>query len=458
MTGVLHIGNAGAFWGDRLGAAAALAVQQPDLDYITLDYLAEVSMSILARQRERDPNAGYAGDFIEVVRSLSAILCSRTGHRLRIVTNAGGLNPRACAEVCRGVLSQAGCRGMRIGIVTGDDVLEQLKNGRGSTDGFANLETGQPLDSIRDSLVTANAYLGAEAILEALRQGADLVITGRVADPSLTVGPCMHHFGWSWSDLDRLAGATVAGHLIECGTQVTGGISTHWLEMPDPANLGYPVAEVDADGACVITKPANTGGRVEVRTVKEQLLYEIGDPDAYISPDVLASFLALSVTASGPDRVRISGARGRPPTGTFKVSATYRAGYRASGTLTVFGRDAVSKARRCALVVEQRLRQDGYEPQQWQAECLGTGDAVPGVFAGGNGAPGFETVLRLSVADQRREVVDRFTRELMPLVTCGPQGITGFAEGRPRIHEVVGYWPCLIDRRSVAPRAEVLEV
>ncbi len=458
MTGVLRIGNAGAFWGDRIGAAAELAKLEPDLDYITLDYLAEVSMSILARQRERNPDAGYAGDFVEVVRTLSPFLCRRRGPRLRIVTNAGGLNPRGCAETCRGVLRQAGCRGMRIGIVSGDDVLEQIRDSRGSTDGFVNLETGQPVNTIRDSLVTANAYLGAEAILQALQQGADIVITGRVADPSLTVGPCMHHFDWSWSDFDRIAGATVAGHLIECGTQVTGGISTHWLEMPDPANLGYPVAEVEADGSCVITKPANTGGRVELRTVKEQLLYEIGDPDNYISPDVVVSFLTLTAAETGPERVRISGARGRPPTGAYKVSATYRAGYRASGTLTVFGRDAVSKARRCAHVVKQRLRQDGCEPEQWHAECLGTGEAVPGVLAGGRSGSGLETVLRLSVGDQRREVVDRFTRELMPLITCGPQGITGYAEGRPRIHEVVGYWPCLIDRHSVVPRTEILEV
>ncbi len=458
MSGVLRIGNAGAFWGDRIGAAAELARLQPDLDYITLDYLAEVSMSILARQQERNPHAGYAGDFIEVVRTLSPILCRQSSRRLRIVTNAGGLNPRACAEACRGVLAQAGCRNPRIGIVSGDDVLEQIRDGGESAGRFVNLETGQPVDTIRGSLVTANAYLGAEAIARALEQGADIVITGRVADPSLTVGPCVHHFGWSLHAFDHLAGATVAGHLIECGTQVTGGISTHWLDMPDPANLGYPVAEVEADGTCVITKPANTGGRVELRTVKEQLLYEIGDPENYVSPDVVVSFLTLSVSEAGPDRVRISGARGRPPTGTYKVSATYRAGYRASGTLTVFGRDAVAKARRCAHVVEQRLRRDGCEPQQWHAECLGTGDVLPGVFAGAMSASGLETVLRLSVADQRREVVDRFTRELMPLITCGPQGITGYAEGRPRIHEVVGYWPCLIDRRSVIPRTEILEV
>lgn len=414
-------------------------------------------MSILARQRERSPSAGYAGDFIEVVESLSSPLSRRSG-RLRIVTNAGGLNPRGCAEACQRVLSAAGCRGMHIGIISGDDVLGQLREDRGSANGFANLETGQPADDVRDSLVTANAYLGARAIVEALRRGADIVITGRVADPSMTVAPCIHHFGWSWNDFDRLAGATVAGHLIECGTQVTGGISTHWLEMPDHSSIGYPVAEVDAEGGCVITKAADTGGRVELRTVKEQLLYEIGDPDYYIGPDVVVSFLGLSVTECGPDRVRVAGARGRGPTDTYKVSATYRAGYRASGTLTVFGRDAPSKARQCALVVAERLRRDGYEPQHWLAECLGTGDAVPGVFGGGNGTPSLETVLRLSVADERREVVDRFTRELMPLITCGPQGITGYADGRPRIHEVFGYWPCLIDRQSVAPQVEIMGV
>jgi hypothetical protein len=453
----LRVGNAQGFWGDSSLAPSHLANQAPDLDYLTLDYLAEVSMSILARQRERDPSAGYARDFIEVIESLAPVW--RGGKHLRVVTNAGGLSPANCGLACAEALRRAGCGGLKIAVVSGDDVLPMLRAALAAdhdTAAFSHLETGERLASVAGSLVTANAYVGAAPIAEALSAGADVVITGRVADPSLTVGPCLAHFGWQASDYDRIAGATIAGHLIECGAQVTGGISTDWLTLNDPAHIGYPIAEISADGSCVVTKPPGTGGRVDERIVKEQLLYEIGDPANYLSPDATVSFLGLSVTQDGADRVRVRGAAGGPPPPSYKVSATYRAGYRAAGTLTVTGRDALAKARRCGEVVLQRLTDAGSKPGHYLAECLGAGDVVIGA-APAQGCDLTEIVLRVAAADPRREVVERFTRELSPLITTGPQGITGYAEGRPAVREVFGYWPTLIERERVMTEWRVLD-
>ncbi|MCL4217050.1 MAG: acyclic terpene utilization AtuA family protein, partial [Candidatus Hydrogenedentes bacterium] len=272
----LRIGNAQGFWGDAQGAAARLLSQQPNLDYLTLDYLAEVSLSIMAQQRKRNPEAGFAADFVDVVRSLSPFW--RDGAKVRVVTNAGGLNPHGCARACIEALREAGCKGMRVARVSGDDVLDVVRKHCAQEKDvgcFASLDTGKPISTVLDMLETANAYLGAAPIVDALGQDADIIVTGRVADPSLVVAPCMHAFGWKASDHDRLAGATIAGHLIECGTQVTGGIATNWLKLPDMANAGFPVVEVHADGACIVTKPAGTGGCVSEETVKEQLLYEI---------------------------------------------------------------------------------------------------------------------------------------------------------------------------------------
>ena len=410
-------------------------------------------MSILASQRERDPTAGYARDFVEVVRSLLPFW--RNGSKVRVITNAGGLNPNGCAQACAKLLRQAGLPSMKIGIVTGDDVLPLLLEDPG-TEAYANLETKEPIGRISQSLVTANAYLGADAIVEALCNGADLVITGRVADPSLTVAPCVAEFGWDFNDHDRIAGATVAGHLIECGTQVTGGISTDWLEIPDPASIGFPVVEVNADGSCVVTKPRKSGGVVNERTVKEQLLYEIGDPDNYLSPDVTASFLSLQVREERMNRVRVSGAQGRAATSSYKVSASYRDGFWAQGMLTIFGRGAVAKARRCGEIILQRVRAAGYELQRSSVECVGAGACLPGLLDKSVEGALLETVLRVTVADPRREAVERFTREISPLITGGPQGVTGYAAGRPRVHPGFGYWPCLIHKAVVKPQVTML--
>jgi hypothetical protein len=454
------IGNAQGFWGDSIDAPARLVAQQPDLDYLTLDYLAEVSMSILASQRERDPTAGYARDFVEVVRSL--IPSWQKGSKVRVISNAGGLNPHDCAKACAEVLRQAGINSMKIGVVSGDDVLPLLTSAktkdRARLKFFANLETGEPLTRILGSLVTATAYLGAQPIAQALRGGADIVITGRVADPSLTVAPCVAEFTWDWNDHDRIAGATIAGHLIECGAQVTGGISTDWLKIPSPANIGFPIVEVSSDGTCAVTKPKGTGGVVNERTVKEQLLYEIGDPDNYLSPDVTVSFLSLVLREEKKNRVRVSGARGRSATGSYKVSASYRDGFWAQGMLTIFGRDAVAKARRAGDVILKRVRDAGYDLERSLVECVGAGACMPGLVDKTIEAELLETLLRVTVADPRREAVERFTKEMSPLICGGPQGVTGYAAGRPRVHPVFGCWPCLIDKKDVRPTVDILTI
>ena len=457
----LKIANASGFWGDQPDAASRLVAAQPDLDFLTLDYLAEVSLSIMAIIRAKDPAAGYACDFVDVLRSLVPFY--QAGGKTKIATNAGGLDPASCARACQEVLKAAKLTHLKIFTVAGDDVLGLLRGGPGAPPPgktaaqgtarptFANLDTGTPFSSVASRLVTANAYLGAAPIADALRAGADIVITGRVADPSLTVGPCLAHFGWKPTDYDPLAGATVAGHLIECGTQATGGFSTDWLDLPDNHDIGFPVVEVSEDGSCILTKPTGTGGAVTLPTVKEQLLYEIGDPGNYLSPDVTVSFLTLRVEATGENRVRISGATGRAPTDSYKVSATYRDGYKAHGLLTVFGHDAVRKARHAGEGILRRLHDRGCTYRESLIECLGTGASVRGIVSRMSDTHLVETVLRVSVAADTKEPVERFTKEIAPLVTCGPQGVTGYATGRPKVLPIFGYWPTLISKTSVTP-------
>jgi hypothetical protein len=391
----------------------------------------------------------------------SLVPFDQAGGKTRIVTNAGGLDPASCARACQQVLSATKLSRLKIAVVTGDDVLSLLRGGSGAPPPdqtaaqgtarptFSNLDSGAPLASIAARLVTANAYLGAEPIAAALRAGADIVITGRVADPSLTVGPCLAHFGWNPTDYDRLAGATVAGHLIECGTQACGGFSTDWLELPNNHDIGFPIVEVSADGSCVVTKTVGSGGAVTVPTVKEQLLYEIGDPANYLSPDVSVSFLTLRVESVGENRVRVSGASGRAPTDSYKVSATYRDGYKSHGMLTIFGHDAVRKARQAGDGILRRLHERGCAYRESLIECLGTGASVRGLVSRMSDTHLVETVLRVSVAADTKEPIERFTKEIAPLVTCGPQGVTGYATGRPKVLPIFGYWPTLISKSLV---------
>jgi hypothetical protein len=452
MKAVISVGNAQGFWGDNPDAPSNLVAQCPALDFLTLDYLAEVSLSIMAIQQEKNPLAGFAGDFPRVVASL--IPRWQSGSRVRVITNAGGLNPRACAEACVEVLKEAAQTGMRIGVVSGDSVLTALTTREPATL-FSNLDSGEPIETIRGRLVTANAYLGARLPAQALIEGADIVITGRVADPSLTTAACLAHFGWHEAAYDRLAGATVAGHLLECGTQVTGGISTHWMELEN-RDIGFPIAEIGEDGTFVITKPEDTGGRVSEQTVKEQLVYEISDPGCYLSPDVTVSMLDLKLRSDGKDRVQVRGARGSAPPSTLKVSCTYRDGFRGESMLMIVGPNAPDRARFCGQVILERMSRAGLRPARHVVEALGAGDAVPGVV--GHREDLFECVLRVAVADERRDCLEYFSRQVASLVTSGPAGVTGYTVGRPAVRPVFGYWPCLIEAEEVPGKLEILEV
>ncbi len=449
----IRIGNAAGFWGDNLDAPHLLC-EAGRLDYLTLEYLAELTLSILAHLKSRDANAGYVTDFPTVVESLVPSLKSQPG--LKIVTNAGGMNPRGCAAAVSAVLRQAGLGTLRVAAVAGDDVLPELDAHLAAGQPLTNLETGRPLEEIRSDIASANAYLGAAGIVEALRQEAQIVITGRVADASLTVGPAVHEFGWDWQDWDPLAAATVAGHIIECGAQATGGMCSDWDRGNSPlplAAVGYPIAEIAADGATVITKPPRTDGAVTVATVAEQLVYEIGDPAHYLTPDVDADFSHVALSQIGEDRVAVTGARGAAAPETYKVSLAYRDGYMASGTLVICGHNAVEKARACGQIILDRVARAGIQLQRTNIEALGGGDSVPGGWP--DASPPWEVVLRVTAHDPSKQNLERFLREFAPLVTAGPAGVTGYTGPRPKPYPVMAYWPTLISKSRVVPQVQV---
>jgi hypothetical protein len=373
------------------------------------------------------------------------------------------MNPPACVAAAARILCDAGLGQTPLGCVTGDDLLPQIGEILQEGCPLANLDTGQPLTELLAQpelagasapLVSANAYLGAQPITAALAGGARIVITGRVADASLTVGPAMHHFGWRWDEWNKLAAASVAGHLIECGAQVTGGYSVDWPRY-DLADVGYPIAELTADGRATITKPPGSGGSVNRRTVVEQLVYEIGDPQHYLTPDVDCDFTTVEVAEVGADRVAVGGATGRPATESYKVSMAYRDGWMASGQLLVYGSDCREKAAACGRIILERCRLAGYELARTSVELLGYGAGVPGAWFWRKYQTPGELVLRVTAHDARREAIDFFTKQFAPLITGGPAGLAGYATGRPQARPVFAYWPTLVPKSLVHPQVEV---
>ena len=446
----IRIGNGCGFWGDSVDAPVLLA-EQGRLDYLTLEYLAELTMSILALQKQKNPQAGFAHDFIDVLGRLVPILKQQPG--LKIITNAGGMNPAACAAEARKVLHQAGLADRKIGVVSGDDLIPNLDFLLQIGYPLINLDTGASLKEIRGKVVSANVYFGARPIVEALQAGASIVITGRVADASLTVAPAMHEFQWKWDDWQRLSAASVAGHLIECGAQATGGLWTNWADAPDLANVGYPIAQMREDGEFHLTKPENTGGTVNRETVTEQLLYEVGDPAAYLTPDVVADFTSVELHEESKDVVRVRTARGKPATDSYKVSIAYRDGYTASGTLAIFGENAVEKARVSGRMLLERLKRAGCTFARSHIECIGADAIVPGVVQ--PPANQREVMLRVAVHDANKAAVERFSKEFAPLVTSGLPATTGYTTGRPQVREVFAYWPALLAKAAVSPQVNV---
>ncbi|HWE35635.1 MAG TPA: acyclic terpene utilization AtuA family protein [Isosphaeraceae bacterium] len=450
MSRTIRIANGAGFWGDNLDAPVVLA-RSGRIDVLTLEYLAELTMSILAHLRSKDPLAGYVTDFPDLLGRLVPEWGEPPG--FSILTNAGGLNPSTCAARCGAILGEKGCGEVALAVVSGDDMLGRIGDWIREGVDLKHLETGEAIETVADRLVSANAYLGARPIAEGLEQGANIVITGRVADASLTLGPACARFGWSWDDWPRLAGASVAGHLIECGAQATGGLWHAWDRIPDLAGVGYPIAEVAADGTSVITKPEGTGGVVEVGNVAEQLVYEIDDPTRYRTPDVDVDLTTVALSQAGPGRVLVRGATGRPPSEFLKVSAVYRDGWTASGMVAVVGDRAEAKARAAGRMVLDRVKRAGFELADSLVECLGAGDVVPGVLPR-RGEP-LEVVLRVTARDPRRAAVERFCREFAPLVTSGPPGVAGYATGRPSPRPAFGYWPALVPRALVPATLEV---
>lgn len=445
----IRIGNGAGFWGDNLDAPVALA-KSGEIDVLTLEYLAELTLAILAHQRSKDPGAGFVGDFPELVERLSPELRERP--ELAIVTNAGGLNPRACVLRCGAILDRAGLGDRRIAMIGGDDVLAKLAGWASDGIDLAHMETGEPIASTLDRFVSANAYLGAQPIAAACLDRASLVVTGRVADASLTLGPAAAHFGWAWDDMARLAGGSVAGHLIECGAQATGGLWHRWDDVENPERIGYPIAVIDDDGSCTITKPNGSGGFVTVANVAEQIVYEIDDPAHYRTPDIDVDLTTVELAQESSDRVRVTGATGRPPSGKLKIAGVYRDGWAASAMVAVVGRNAEAKARAAGRLVLDRVRAAGADVAESLVEVLGANGIAPGVVP--LTAPPFEVVLRVSVRDPSRAVVERFCREMAPLVTSGPPGIAGYASGRPSPRPAFGYWPTLVDAALATPTLE----
>ena len=361
------------------------------------------------------------------------------------------MNPPACLEALRKVARETGVTGLKVGSVAGDDILDRLDDILAAGATLQNMDDGRPLSAIRDRVLSANVYMSSFPIAQALSGGASIVVTGRSTDPGLAVGPLIHEFGWPEDDWDRLAAGTVAGHILECGAQTTGGNFSRWWEVEGWDHLGYPIAEVRADGSFVVTKHAGTGGLVTVDTVAEQLVYEMGDPGRYITPDVIARFDSIRLAQAGPDRVAVGGVRGLPATDSYKVSISYLDGWAANGQLTISGPQAREKARIAADAVWGRLRRAGVEFEKTGTEIVGTG-VCHGDAAGDPGdLP--EVVLRLGVRDHDERKVERFGKEIAPLVTSGPPGVTGFAGGRPKPREVVAFWPALIPKDLV--KAEV---
>ena len=453
----IRIASGQGFWGDLPSAPIdqiRRASAESPLDYMMMDYLAEVTMSIMQKQKLKDPRAGYARDLIDVI---DAILPDIVEKNIKVITNGGGVNPEGCRDAIFEVARRRGIP-IKVGVVLEDNILDSIDALIAQGHKLKNMETGESLNDIRDRILSANVYFGAWPIVEALRQGAQIVVTGRTTDTGLTLAPMIHEFGWKPDDWNLMAAGTVAGHILECGAQSSGGnFSADWKSVKDMAHIGFPIAEAYPNGDFVITKHPKTGGKVSRQTVAEQCLYEIGDPTNYITPDCIADFTTIHLDDLGRDRVRVSGIQGRAATDSYKVSMSYRDGFSAQGTLTYTWPDAMEKARLSDKILRTRLKDAGCTFEEMRTEFLGV-NSCHGPLTPVNMDEVQEVVIKWGVRGKDKASIERFGKELAPLILTGPPSVTGFAGGRPKPSEVVAYWPALLDKKAVTPRVLVESV
>ncbi|MGE3802840.1 MAG: acyclic terpene utilization AtuA family protein [Candidatus Kapaibacterium sp.] len=446
----IRIASGQGFWGDLLSAPKDQVTNGP-VDYLVMDYLAEVTMSIMQKQKLRNPALGYARDLVTTIDEILPTLAEKN---IKMITNGGGVNLEACRDAILEVARKHGIP-LKLGIVTGDNILDDIDELMAAGGEMKNMESGEELSLVRDRLLSANIYLGAAPVVAALRAGAQIVITGRTTDTGLTLAPMIYEFGWDMNDWDKMAAGTIAGHIIECGAQASGGnFMGDWRAVPNMANVGFPIIEATPSGEFWVTKHEGTGGMVSRGTVAEQCLYEIGDPKEYITPDVIADFTTINLEDEGNDRVRVYGIKGRENTPFYKVSMSYSDGYSAFATLGYAWPEALDKAKAADEILRQRLSNLGLEFDEVLTEYIGY-NACHGPLSEAANPDPQEVMLRVGVRGQDREAVERFGKEIAPLILTGPPNVTGFAGGRPRPSDVVAYWPALIEKTLIDSRIQV---
>ncbi len=455
MKANIRIASGQGFWGDLIDAPYH-QVTRGEIDYLVMDYLAEVTMSILQKQKNKNPEFGYARDIPQLMKRILPI-CKEKG--IKIITNGGGVNPAACAKAVVEAAKELKFDHLKIGIVLGDDIKDRIDELINSGVELNNMETGESIRAIREKIMSANVYLGAAPIVEALKMGAEIVITGRTTDTGLTLAPMIYEFNWDINDYNLMSAGTVAGHILECGGQASGGnFLGDWQSIPDLDDIGFPIAEAYPDGEIIITKHQGTGGRVSVETVAEQLVYEIGDPKNYITPDCVADFTSIRLEDLGNDRVKVFDIKGVKPTEFYKVSCAYSSGYSASATLTYSWPQALTKAKAADNILRKRLQRLQLSFEEIRTEFIGYNSCHETLAAEIAEDLINEIQLRVAVRSQDYNSVERFGKEIAPLILTGPPSVTGFAGGRPKPSEVAAYWPALIPKKLINPEVKIIEL
>jgi hypothetical protein len=446
LKNVIRIGNAGGYWGDDLSALRRQLEGGP-LDYITMDFLAEITMSILERQRQKNSELGYATDFLGQIKECLPLIVEKN---VKVISSAGGINPVALGKKIIETAKEQGFK-IKVGVVHGDNIMDQIDELMSKGEKFTNLDTGENFADISSRVTSANVYLGAEPVVKALKQGCQIIVTGRVTDTGITLAPMIHEFGWKWDDWNKIAAGVIAGHIIECGTQSSGGNITDWRDVKSFHNIGYPIVEMESSGEFTVTKHPRTGGLVSEKTVKEQLVYEMGDPANYITPDGIARFDSIQLKQAGKDRVRVFGIRGEPITDKFKVSMSYNDGWKAQGGILVSGPNAYAKAKTLADIYWKRL---GIKYQETRTDMIGSGSIWPESIRSGETT---EIILQFGVRDQDYKKVEEFGKLIPALILSGPSGLAVTGGGRPRPSQVVAYWPALMNRSNAIAKVLSLD-